>query len=51
MGRFLIEGSFQSEKSQHSKTELPEPSLIEPEKDAIVPQSVEQVEPLDYPTL
>ncbi len=51
MGRFLIEGSFQGEDSQHSKTDLPEPSLMEPEKNVIVPQSVEQVEPLDYPTL
>ncbi len=51
MGRFLIEGSFKSEDSQQSKSEMPEPGLIEPDKSAIVPQSAEQVEPLNYPNL
>ena len=51
MGRFLMEGSFKSEDSQQSKSEMPEPGLIEPDKSAIVPQSAEQVEPLNYPNL
>ncbi len=51
VGRFLIEGPARNEDSQSLKSELPEPVLMEPGHNAVVPQSVEQVEPLDYPNL
>ena len=51
IGCFLIEDSIGSEDSKHSQSELPQPSLIEPERDGLIPQSAEQVEPLDYPNL
>lgn len=49
MGRFFIEGASLNGDSQQPKTELQEPSLLEPDKNSLVPQSAELVEPLDYP--
>ncbi|MGM9997834.1 MAG: LPS export ABC transporter periplasmic protein LptC [Candidatus Bruticola sp.] len=50
VGSFLIEDSSNSDSSR-PKSEMDQPKMMEPDSGSLLPQSAEQIDPLDYPNL